>query len=237
MRQLLSASNTKLIKSLGLGYRTTGLSFASSDVSGYQVCPKRSPGCEGACLLTAGRGVFRGVRKARIERTRLFFKDRVGFMAKLVREIGNAIRLAGKKGLVPCFRLNVLSDICWESVGFSDGNVKYLNIMERFPDIQFYDYTKIPGRHVPDNYHLTFSLSETNSKDAQKELARGLNLAVVFKGPLPKRFMSMPVISGDEHDLRFLDPSNVIIGLTAKGRMKKDTTGFAIDISAIALAA
>jgi hypothetical protein len=34
------------------------------------------------------------------------------------------------------------------------------------------------------------------------------------------------VFNGDESDLRFLDPQGVIVGLYAKGKAKKDTSGF-----------
>jgi hypothetical protein len=37
---------------------------------------------------------------------------------------------------------------------------------------------------------------------------------------------SFPVINGDETDLRFLDAKGVIVGLRAKGKARKDTTGF-----------
>jgi hypothetical protein len=36
----------------------------------------------------------------------------------------------------------------------------------------------------------------------------------------------MTVFNGDDSDLRFLDPKNSIIGLYAKGKAKKDTSGF-----------
>ena len=102
-------------------------------------------------------------------------------------------------------------------------------IIDRYPAAQFYDYTKRPGRTTPPNYHLTFSLSEINRVDAAAELARGHNVAVVFKGAtLPDRCMGAPVIDGDASDLRYLDPSPVIVGLRAKGRAIGDTSGFAV---------
>jgi hypothetical protein len=38
----------------------------------------------------------------------------------------------------------------------------------------------------------------------------------------------MTVFDGDDTDLRFLDPTGVIVGLKAKGRARKDTSGFVI---------
>ena len=68
-------------------------------------------------------------------------------------------------------------------------------------------------------------------------LASGVNVAVVFntrKGKaLPTTWNSLPVIDGDAHDLRFLDPRTphgIIIGLRAKGRARKDTSGFVVNL-------
>ena len=60
-----------------------------------------------------------------------------------------------------------------------------------------------------------------------RAIAQGMNVAVVFR-ELPESYLGMPVISGDEDDLRFLDPPRYIVGLRAKGRAKKDTTGFVV---------
>jgi hypothetical protein len=118
------------------------------------------------------------------------------------------------------FRLNGTSDIRWETVEV-DGHA---NIMELFPTVQFYDYTKLVNRRaLPANYRLTFSLAENNDLAAW---ASGLNVAAVFKGKLPATFMGRPVIDGDETDLRFLDPVGIVVGLKAKGKAKKDQTGF-----------
>lgn len=104
------------------------------------------------------------------------------------------------------------------------------NIFELFPDVQFYDYTKIPTRKVSDieNYHLTWSYSEANMKYANWFDKIAYNIAVVFNGALPIHFKGREVVNGDETDLRFLDKGNVIVGLKAKGKAKKDTSGFVI---------
>jgi hypothetical protein len=82
---------------------------------------------------------------------------------------------------------------------------------------------------------LTFSLSEANEAAACIWLNNGGNVAVVFstkKGkPLPTTYVlggkEFPVFDGDDTDLRFLDPKGGhIIGLHAKGRARKDTSGF-----------
>jgi hypothetical protein len=205
-------------------------------------------GCAAACLNTAGRGgLFSGVKtgtwsgedvvnaiksgvisnkiqEARIKRTLMFFSQRELFMNQLVKEITAAIKLAKKHNLIPVFRLNGTSDIRWETVKV--GN--FPNIMAMFPDVTFYDYTKIPNRRgLPQNYHLTFSLADGNDDLARRAIENGMNVAVVFAGKtLPETFMGLPVINGDETDLRFLDPKRVIVGLKAKGKAKRDTTGF-----------
>ncbi len=111
--------------------------------------------------------------------------------------------------------------------------------MAAFPDIQFYDYTKIANRRdLPANYHLTFSLAESNMTDAVVAHFNGMNVAAVFRSPkLPDSYLlkspqavcNVSVINGDESDLRFLDPKGVIVGLKAKGKAKKDTSGFVRD--------
>jgi hypothetical protein len=96
-----------------------------------------------------------------------------------------------------------------------------------FPEIAFYDYTKIPGRTPPPNYHLTFSESEVNGALVAAEMARGLNVASVFFGALPETHLGRPVINGDEHDFRPVDPLHVVVGLKAKGpKGKADLSGF-----------
>ena len=106
-----------------------------------------------------------------------------------------------------------------------------LNVFECFPDVQFYDYTKVLGRKVSGipNYHLTFSAADGNDLDVKKAILQGLNVAVVFgikkTQPMPETYNGLPVFNGDESDLRFLDPKGVV-GLYAKGKAKKDTSGF-----------
>ena len=60
------------------------------------------------------------------------------------------------------------------------------------------------------------------------------NKAVVFNGDMPKIFKGMKVIDGDKTDMRFLDRSNRVVGLKAKGKARKDTSGFVINVLQIA---
>ena len=218
--KLLTLGNTKTVKGEAMGYQTYIMHLAPSTLSGYNTCPMASEGCASACLNTAGRGRFTAIQEARIRKTKWFFENREDFMYTLVKDIKAAIRKASREGFIPVFRLNGTSDIRWETVSVLD----YRNIMEMFPNVQFYDYTKLPNRRdIPSNYHLTFSRSESN----EHLIPQGMNVAVVFDS-LPDVWMGRKVIDGTETDLRFLDEQNVVVGLLAKGKAKKDTSGFTI---------
>jgi hypothetical protein len=224
--KLLSTGNPKLLKGEKKGYMSFVLHLSPANVSGYETCPKRTAGCTAACLNTAGRGgMFKKgettnmIQEARKRKTRMFFESREQFLVDLEADIRLGIKQAEKKGLIPCFRLNGTSDIAWE---------KY-DIIEKFPNVQFYDYTKMRNRKVSHlkNYHLTFSKADGNDMDVRLAAQAGMNVAAVFKS-MPETYIGRPVIDGDETDLRFLDPKGVIVGLKAKGKAKKDTTGFVV---------
>ncbi len=219
--KLLGISNTKTLKGESLGYRTYIMHLAPGMLSGFQVCASASSGCLKACLNLSGMGKFSNVQDARIAKTKLFFEDRGAFLDKLVKEIQAAVKSSKKAGLIPVFRLNGTSDIRWENIPVRG----YRNLFQLFPDIQFYDYTKHSNRkNIPDNYHLTFSRSETNEDQI---LTVTYNTAVVFE-TLPTTYLGLPVVDGTETDLRFLDPQGVIVGLVANGEGKKDTSGFVV---------
>lgn len=237
--KLLSTGNPKVLKGMAQGYNTYILHLAPASLSGYNTCPKATEGCKAACLNTAGRGGMfkRGettntIQQARIRKTKQFYENRDGFMADLVKDIELAIKQSAKLGLVPVFRLNGTSDIAWEKIEVNG----FANIFARFPHVQFYDYTKMLNRKVTNipNYHLTFSAADGNDKDVVIALTQGYNVAMVFnlKKTLampefhPMLGRAIPVFNGDESDLRFLDPKGHIIGLYAKGKAKKDTSGF-----------
>lgn len=228
--KLLTRGNTKTLKGEDVGYLTYILHLAPSWLSGRNTCPSSSAGCRATCLNTAGRGRFNTTQLARLRKTHWFFSDRIAFMNQLVNDVRAAERKAQRTGLLLCIRLNGTSDIRWENI--SVGN--HRNIFEMFPHIQFYDYTKHSNRFsgchttIPANYHLTFSRSENNDAVCKHLLGLGVNVAVVFKGTIPPVYFGYSVIDGNENDLRFLDPSPVVVGLTAKGLAKKDVTGFVV---------
>jgi hypothetical protein len=233
--KLLSTGNPKVLKGMAQGYNTYILHLAPASLSGYNTCPKATAGCKAACLNTAGRGGMfkRGentnvIQEARIRKTKMFYENRGQFFADLVADIKLGIKQSAKKGLIPVFRLNGTSDISFEKYEVADGK----NIFQMFPEVQFYDYTKVLGRKVTHiaNYHLTFSAADGNDLDVMKAIQQDYNVATVFgikkTLPMPESYNGRPVFNGDESDLRFLDPKGVVVGLYAKGKAKKDTSGF-----------
>jgi hypothetical protein len=249
--RLLTPGNPKTEKGKGQGFWTFILHLSPARLSGYNVCAMATTGCTRAFLNTAGRGgIARGgiltyrdveqgkrneIQEARRLRTRAFFEHRVEFMKLLAVEISKACNKARKLGYIPVFRLNGTSDIRWETIPAG----QYPNIMAMYPDVQFYDYTKLPNRkHIPANYHLTFSLADGNDEAAITAIDNGINVAAVFRDKATvSRYIESgftlgaprPVACGDNTDLRFLDPAGHIIALYAKGNARNDRSGFVRD--------
>jgi hypothetical protein len=232
-------TNAKTVKGEQLGFLTGILYLAPSDISGFNVCPMaKIAQCENACLYTAGRGAFTSIQNARIAKTQYFFNDRQDFMLNLVKDIEKGIKQASKAGLTLLIRLNGTSDIKWENIHFDyefmHGKIRSITIFDLFPEIQFYDYTKIPNRSdLPKNYDLTFSYSGVieYQKYAKKAISNNMRIATVFRSVkhIPDNFLGLPVVSGDNSDIRHLDPQGHIVALYAKGKAKIDKSGFVID--------
>lgn len=224
MKLISIDTNAKTIKGQAKGYLTGILYLTPADLSGRNVCPHASAGCKAACLFSAGRGAFENVKSARLRKTLAFFKDKEGFLNDLKLDIQALIKKAEKAGMSPCVRLNGTSDIPWHKMG----------IMEEFPSVPFYDYTPNKARmmefldgKLPQNYSLTFSRKEDNESACEEIMARGGNIAAVFKDT-PESWKGKQCFNGDDSDLRFLDPRGVIVALKAKGKAKKDTSSFVI---------
>lgn len=223
--KLLSPNNTKIKKGEKLGWLTLGLSLSPFNLSGKNFCSHASIGCAAACLNTSGMGAFSNVQEARLKKSRFFIENRSDFLVQLNKEIAAGIRKAKKAGMKLAIRLNVLSDLPWEN----------LIDMSAFPEVTFYDYTPNPQRMIafingklPKNYHLTFSRKENNQAIVELIANMNGNIAAVFAGALPSTYLGKPVINGDDTDLRFIDPRGVIVGLIAKGKGKKDKSGFVL---------
>ena len=212
------------------------LNLAPASISGFNTCASASKGCREACLHEAGNPVFMPQKTlGRVNRTQLYFKDRAKFLYMITKEIRNHEINCKKHGLKPVIRLNTTSDIMFEKQKFS--------FMQNFPNVQFYDYTKHFNRMIkylrgelPANYHLTFSRNEENDTQSTQVLKAGGNVAVVFRNKLPETYKGYKVISGDDHDLRFLDDKNVVVGLKEKltlnkhGKLDRDNSGFVVDL-------
>ena len=251
---LLSQGSTKINKSNTIQdeYFSRILYLAPDDLADGKrtVCPyAKIAKCNEACLNTAGLGgVYSSIQKARIRKTLMFLNDRTEFMKLLIKDIGKFLKECEDLGKKPALRLNGTSDIQWENIYIGNMeqysidttnlevfdkkqlNLDCQNIFELFPQIQFYDYTKIPTRKVSHiaNYHLTWSYSQANDKYASLFDKVPYNKAVVFFDALPSMFKGLKVINGDKHDMRFLDKTNSVVGLLAKGKAKQDDTGFVI---------
>lgn len=229
MKLLSIDANSKLAKTnkvVGQDYLYAGLSMMPDPI----ICPgSKAAKCMDGCLKTSGRAaIFPAIALARQAKTDWFHRDSNGFIFALVKDLKALVRKANKLGKKARVRLNVLSDIAWEQYG----------IPQMFPEIEFYDYTKRADRigKTPSNYRLTFSYSgvSTYAKQVARAQDAGANMAVVFhvkKGQaLPKVWQGKTVIDGDEHDARFDDPANVIVGLRAKGQAIQDKTGFVVSV-------
>jgi hypothetical protein len=236
MSKLLSIdTNAKTVKGQKYGYLTGILYMAPSNLSGVNLCPMaKIAQCEEACLYTAGRGAFNNVQQARLRKADWFNTDKQSFMIQLFKDIEALQRKAKKLGLTPLVRLNGTTDIRFESIKFSLlGELSQFTIFEYFPNVQFYDYTKISNRKdIPVNYDLTFSYSGVKafSSHVLKAIAKRMRIAVVFqsKKTIPNKFLGMPVVDGDDSDIRVNDPHGCIVALYAKGKARKDTSGFVV---------
>jgi hypothetical protein len=237
IRTLLAAplANPKLAKNLKLRVLSFPLHLAPARLGAPDgkpratVCPGATPGCIKACLHTAGNPAYmRGKASARRARTLLFWARKDLYFALLILEIRAAAAKARRKRMRAAFRLNATSDIQYERYSINGRPL----IAATFARLTFYDYTKIPNRQTPENYHLIYSLAETarSMREAKSELARGHNVAVVFAGPLPAEYLGAPVINGDEHDYIPADPAGVVRGLKAKGAARGDESGFAVAV-------
>ena len=250
---LLSApeSNPKLAKNGKLDVLSAPLHLAPFNLSGFNVCAQASPGCSNACIHYQGNPAYMEQKdKSRKEKTRAYFLERDAFLAVLVFEIAALKRKAESRDMQCAVRLNATSDLPFEKRRVNIDGVEY-GLMDYFADVQFYDYTKITKRAIawaqgdmPNNYHITFSRTESNDSDVARVLESGGNVAIVFSAPMAKELIAkgsapwhipafghtarVAVTDGDSHDYRPADPRGCIVALKAKGDARKDTSGFVI---------
>jgi hypothetical protein len=221
--------STKLSHNERLNMLTYGLYLASADASNINVCPKSSM-CRESCLVGSGYAKIDAlsgntkVIDSRITKTRLFFANKPLFMKLMMIEINRAINKAKRENMEFSVRLNCTSDI--SPLAF---NINGKNILELYPNVTFYDYTKVKNywkiAEKYSNYYLTFSRdgSEENEKECLEWLSKGNNVAVVFgvtkTSELPKKWKGYEVLVGDDYDYRVWDKlqsGKQIVGLIYK---------------------
>jgi hypothetical protein len=200
---------------------------------GISICPKASEGCISSCLFSAGRGAFSNVYQSRIRKTDFYLSDKVGFCTMLWNELSDISRKAVKGNYKVAIRLNGTSDL--DFFGILKNRIgKDLFAMS---NLVFYDYTKLIGKVIKyqdqikaGTYSLTFSRSENNWADCLKALNMGVNVAVVFGSDAikPDTFEGFPVVDGDLSDIVMMETKGSILALRAKGKAKKDRTGFVV---------
>lgn len=254
--RFFSVDSPKAIKAAKWNY-LNAINYMAPHKSGGvgNLCSHASPACIALCLgRESGQAAMvsrvtgtNNVRQSRERKARYFMGERQAYMAEMLLHIARRKREADRKGMALAVRPNGSTDIAYEGlrvvidpafaaelsrVSGLTVSAGVHTIFSAFPSVQFLDYTKNPlrlERSLPANYHLTFSRSETNDTDALGVLAAGGNVAVVFAGGLPATWHGYRVIDGDAHDLRFLDPRNVVVGLSPKGlKAKRDGMGFVV---------
>ena len=197
---------------------------------GVTLCKNASDGCIDSCLNTAGRGVFSNVQNSRINKANFYVSDKKVFLAQLLKEIKREIKKASDKNEKIAFRLNGTSDI--DFLYLLDKHFNFNVDLLAYDKVFFYDYTKSLPRAKRyqnyKNYTLTFSKSESNQKQVNEALNLGINVAAVFGNDLPKTYKGVKVVDGDKTDLEMIKFKNIILGLKAKGKARKDTSGFVI---------
>jgi hypothetical protein len=257
----LFGANSKLEKTnigeYGLTYNgkkvmSTGLGFASAqkinDEQRATTCPQ-SGICEDLCLgetsgqnlLYGGEGQWRsGPRLSQYLKTEALVVNPEAFAIAMIKQIESFRKAARELGYHPAIRLNVTSDF---------NPATFENIINMFPDVTFYDYTKLDTKPIAPNHHLTYSstgasqvvgnttiLNKFSNWDrmVDKILPSGRNVAMAFtsRSAMPKFVQdertgkTFEVWNGDEYDARFLDPvkesgDGLIIGLTNKDNTTK----------------
>lgn len=217
---IFTIQNTKLQKSEHFGYKSVGLSLLPHRLADEKVdlCGGRSTSlCREFCINTSGHQSMSKIQEFRKKKTLEFLKDRKRFLEKCSIELNYLEELANDQGLKLTCRMNMFTDVDYYKYKI-DGK----SIYEKHPTIQFIEYTKHYNKlsYLP-NLHITYSYDKEYHEEALNVLKRGDNLSVIFPDILPNEWNGYRVINGDTHDLRFLDPKNVVVGLKYKNSMKK----------------
>ena len=242
--RIFSIDDGKAEKAQKYGWLNAIHYMAPASLAGVgNLCPYATPGCLALCLgeHSGQAGIvkkgeeYTGINNTRASRRAkavLFMKDRANYVSRIASEIAKASRKASRLGLKLCIRLNGSTDIAWEGIAVTWQGAKFRNLMTAGPGVQFLDYTKNAARMAkarPVNYYLILSRSETNEAECAAVLRNGHGNVAIVSETIPATWQGFPVVSGDDHDLRHLDPAGHVVALSPKGRQAaKDITGFVI---------
>lgn len=229
----LNALNYKTAKGEHTGYLSAIMYLAPHTIGGGpSLCPHSTEACRTACLYSAGRGAFDRTKNARLRRTHMYLNDRPRFLREVVEEVRKMQKVAERHGLKLAVRLNGTSDILWERQRLG----AYANFMEAFPDVAWYDYSKVPLEHrdPPANYHILFSLADDNLSKAVEYLKAGHSISAVVPDDQKANMIGSAVsldgdgmvarfVDGDEDDTRFLDKPRSIVLLSPKGTAARNS--------------
>lgn len=219
--KLMTMCNGKTPKGEAAGYLSAILYLMPhTSGGGVTLCPHSTEACRAMCLAGSGLSGLPKALGAKQKRTTALMTDPVAFGLALVEDIHRLVILADAEEMRPVVRLNGTSDILWER--------DFRGLFGAYPEVQFMDYTKVPLEHrkPPANYHLTFS--HAAAEDAGRSvayLADGRSVAAVVDEAQKAALLEVAYlgrfryVDGDEHDLRFLDPSGSIVLLKPKGHV------------------
>lgn len=231
MKKLISkgTTNAKTAKNI-LETHILYMSPYTQNSKAVNICPKATNGCILGCLFTAGRGAFNSIQQARQNRTEFYINSKKQFCEQITKELQALNNKAKKQGAKIAIRLNGTSDLDFIAIIKNQIGV---DVLESFQNLEFYDYTKILGKvkkYAGTRYKLTFSRAENNEAEAKEALLYGVPVSVVFhhNKPMPSTYLGTKVIDGDSADDLMIDSGAVILGLKAKGKAKKDLTGFVV---------
>jgi hypothetical protein len=196
-------SSQKIVKGEKLNFDTLVLYLSASKNAGVDLCKFASTGCRLACLVASGHALLESragkntIAISRIVKTWLAVYRRDIADTVLCAEIEAAKNRAERRGRRFAVRINGTSDLCFS------------NVINAFPAVQFYDYTKDPERVSMPNYHLTFSYSDASKariKHYKQALKRGQSIAFpVIESDFEEACALPNCYSMDNTDLRFLD--------------------------------
>jgi len=190
---------------------------------GHRLLTDDSPS-RSACLVNSGQLTLSTSLAARGVRTALALGWKEAFWALLGLDIQRLQKKASKDDARVALRLDGTSDL-----GMGDEGAK------RFPDVMFWDYTKIAsrlGRSSLPNRHVTYSYDGTDrsARIAADYLETGGTVSYVL-AVSSKRVTaadrpdtvtldgrSFPTVSGDDTDARFLDPVGTVNLLSFKAK-------------------